>query len=67
MELSVLMKNKGEQGDLQETGRWQGSSMSQDPEAGHWESSHISYLTFKSLVQLRQAMDTGEKKNRDQT
>ncbi|XP_058263219.1 solute carrier family 4 member 1b (Diego blood group) [Hemibagrus wyckioides] len=53
------MKNKSEQGDLQETGRWQGYNMSHDPEAGHWESSHISYLTFKSLVQLRQAMDTG--------
>ncbi|KAK3559692.1 hypothetical protein QTP86_017681, partial [Hemibagrus guttatus] len=59
VELSELMKNKSEQGDLQETGRWQGYNMSHDPEAGHWESSHISYLTFKSLVQLRQAMNTG--------
>lgn len=54
------MKNESEQGGLQETGRWQDYKQSHDPEVGLWESSHISYLTFKSLVQLRRTMDTGE-------
>ncbi|MCJ8738161.1 hypothetical protein PDJAM_G00032280 [Pangasius djambal] len=53
------MKNEGEQGGLQETGQWQGYKESHDPEVGHWESSQVSYLTFKSLMQLRQAMGTG--------
>ncbi|KAF4084622.1 hypothetical protein AMELA_G00108150 [Ameiurus melas] len=53
------MKNESEQGGLQETGRWQGYKQSHDPEVGLWESSHISFLTFKSLVQLRRTMDTG--------
>ncbi|XP_017338339.1 solute carrier family 4 member 1b (Diego blood group) [Ictalurus punctatus] len=53
------MKNESEQGGLQETGRWQDYKQSHDPEVGLWESSHISYLTFKSLVQLRRTMDTG--------
>ncbi|XP_026803676.3 solute carrier family 4 member 1b (Diego blood group) isoform X2 [Pangasianodon hypophthalmus] len=53
------MKNEGEQGGLQETGQWQGYKESRDPEVGYWESSQVSYLTFKSLMQLRQAMDTG--------
>ncbi|KAF5891845.1 band 3 anion exchange protein-like, partial [Clarias magur] len=55
VELSELMKNESEQSSLQETGRWQ----SRDPEVGRRESSHISYLTFKSLIQLRQMMDAG--------
>ncbi|KAB5555196.1 hypothetical protein PHYPO_G00030700 [Pangasianodon hypophthalmus] len=59
VELSKLMKNEGEQGGLQETGQWQGYKESRDPEVGYWESSQVSYLTFKSLMQLRQAMDTG--------
>lgn len=59
VELSELMKNESEQGGLQETGRWQDYKQSHDPEVGLWESSHISYLTFKSLVQLRRTMDTG--------
>lgn len=56
------MKNESEQGGPQETGRWQGYKESQDSEAGHWGSSHVSYLTFRSLVQLRRTMDTGEGK-----
>lgn len=59
VELSELMKNESEQGGLQETGRWQDYKQSHDPEVGLWESSHISYLTFKSLLQLRRTMDTG--------
>uniref|UniRef100_A0A7N6AKX4 Anion exchange protein n=1 Tax=Anabas testudineus TaxID=64144 RepID=A0A7N6AKX4_ANATE len=43
----------------QETGRWVGYEESLDPRAGVWASSQISYLTFKSLVQLRRAMSTG--------
>ncbi|TTT95460.1 Band 3 anion exchange protein [Bagarius yarrelli] len=53
------MKNESEQGDLQETGRWQSYEANHDPEAGQWESSGISYLTFRSLVLLRRTMDTG--------
>ncbi|XP_060795332.1 solute carrier family 4 member 1b (Diego blood group) [Neoarius graeffei] len=53
------MKNQSKQGGRQETGRWQSYKESHDPEVGHWESSHVSYLTFKSLVQLRCMMDTG--------
>ncbi|XP_068613995.1 band 3 anion exchange protein-like [Brachionichthys hirsutus] len=33
--------------------RWEGH------EDGVWGSSHISYLTFKSLIQLRRSMNTG--------
>ncbi|XP_062388473.1 solute carrier family 4 member 1b (Diego blood group) isoform X2 [Sardina pilchardus] len=43
----------------QETARWSGHEESYDPEAGGWGQSHISYLTFKSLVQLRRALTTG--------
>ncbi|KAI5102907.1 solute carrier family 4 (anion exchanger), member 1b (Diego blood group) isoform X1, partial [Silurus meridionalis] len=42
-----------------ETGQWQSYSENYDLEMGHWESSHISYLTFKSLVQLSRMMNTG--------
>ncbi|CAL8310527.1 unnamed protein product, partial [Boreogadus saida] len=41
----------------QEVGRWGGSEES--PQAGGPPSSHISYLTFKSLVQLRRTLNTG--------
>ncbi|XP_041830886.1 solute carrier family 4 member 1b (Diego blood group) [Melanotaenia boesemani] len=43
----------------QEMGRWTGHEESFDPQAGVWASSHISYLTFKSLIQLRRTMNTG--------
>ncbi|XP_022056092.1 solute carrier family 4 member 1b (Diego blood group) [Acanthochromis polyacanthus] len=43
----------------QETGRWAGYEESYDPQAGVWGSSHISCLTFKSLIQLRRSMNTG--------
>uniref|UniRef100_A0A8C5DFX2 Anion exchange protein n=1 Tax=Gouania willdenowi TaxID=441366 RepID=A0A8C5DFX2_GOUWI len=48
-----------EQTYWQETGRWAGYEESYDPNAGVWASSHISYLTFKSLIQLRRSMNTG--------
>uniref|UniRef100_A0A8C4YUX1 Anion exchange protein n=1 Tax=Gadus morhua TaxID=8049 RepID=A0A8C4YUX1_GADMO len=41
----------------QEVGRSGGSEES--PQAGGPPSSHISYLTFKSLVQLRRTLNTG--------
>uniref|UniRef100_H2S2G3 Anion exchange protein n=1 Tax=Takifugu rubripes TaxID=31033 RepID=H2S2G3_TAKRU len=43
----------------QETGRWGGYEECFDPQSGVWASSHISYLTFKSLIQLRRTMNTG--------
>uniref|UniRef100_A0A3B5KYQ6 Anion exchange protein n=1 Tax=Xiphophorus couchianus TaxID=32473 RepID=A0A3B5KYQ6_9TELE len=41
------------EGYWQETGRWAGYEESLDPHAGVWASTQISYLTFKSLIQLR--------------
>uniref|UniRef100_A0A3B5KPJ1 Anion exchange protein n=1 Tax=Xiphophorus couchianus TaxID=32473 RepID=A0A3B5KPJ1_9TELE len=46
------------QGYWQETGRWAGYEESLDPHAGVWASTQISYLTFKSLIQLRRTMNT---------
>ncbi|XP_062234985.1 solute carrier family 4 member 1b (Diego blood group) [Platichthys flesus] len=43
----------------QETGRWAGYEETFDPQSGAWASPHISYLTFKSLIQLRRTMTTG--------
>lgn len=60
---SDLMMNESEQENLQERGRWAGYRESQDPEVGHQESSH-TYPTFKSLVQLRQTMDGGEREKK---
>ncbi|XP_041732722.1 solute carrier family 4 member 1b (Diego blood group) isoform X3 [Coregonus clupeaformis] len=60
VELNELMKDQqNQQGFWQETGRWVGYEESYDPEAGGWGPSHISYLTFKSLIQLRRTMNTG--------
>ncbi|KAM9336661.1 solute carrier family 4 member 1b (Diego blood group) [Symphorus nematophorus] len=53
------MKDQKQQTYWQETGRWGGYEESFDPQSGVWASSHISYLTFKSLIQLRRAMNTG--------
>lgn len=44
----------------QETGRWVGYEESFDPQAGVWASSHISFLTFKSLIQIRRSLNTGK-------
>ena len=44
----------------QETGRWVGFEENMNPATGTWSPSHISYLTFKSLIQLRKTMSTGD-------
>ncbi|TMS22257.1 Band 3 anion transport protein [Larimichthys crocea] len=59
VELQELMKDQKEQSYWQETGRWGGYEESFDPQSGVWACSHISYLTFKSLIQLRRTMNTG--------
>ncbi|XP_051570670.1 solute carrier family 4 member 1a (Diego blood group) [Myxocyprinus asiaticus] len=43
----------------QEMGRWVGYEENFSPATGQWGASHISYLTFKSLIQLRKVMSTG--------
>ncbi|XP_072299053.1 solute carrier family 4 member 1a (Diego blood group) [Eucyclogobius newberryi] len=43
----------------QETARWVGFEENLNPATGKWSGSHVSYLTFKSLIQLRKAMSTG--------
>ncbi|KAK1881345.1 Band 3 anion exchange protein [Dissostichus eleginoides] len=53
------MKDQKQQTYWQETGRWAGCEESFDPQAGVWATSSISYLTFKSLIQLRRTMNTG--------
>ncbi len=44
----------------QEMGRWLGYEENLSPITGQWSQPHISYLTFKSLIQLRKVMSTGE-------
>uniref|UniRef100_A0A3B4B2U9 Anion exchange protein n=1 Tax=Periophthalmus magnuspinnatus TaxID=409849 RepID=A0A3B4B2U9_9GOBI len=58
VKLKEPMKDQTE-GYWQETGRWVGYEESFDPQAGVWASSHISFLTFKSLIQIRRTMNTG--------
>ncbi|XP_041672398.1 solute carrier family 4 member 1b (Diego blood group) [Cheilinus undulatus] len=53
------MKDQKQEAYWQETGRWGGYEESFDPQAGVWATSHVSYLTFKSLIQLRRTMNTG--------
>ncbi|TNN60781.1 Band 3 anion exchange protein [Liparis tanakae] len=45
----------------QETGRWVGYEENLNPATGKWDPSHVSHLTFKSLIQLRKTMSTDEK------
>lgn len=48
------------QGNIwQETGRWVGYEENFNPATGKWGPSHVSHLTFKSLIQLRKTMSTG--------
>lgn len=54
------MKDQNQSTYWQETGRWGGYEECFDPQSGVWASSHISYLTFKSLIQLRRTMNTGQ-------
>uniref|UniRef100_A0A673C335 Anion exchange protein n=1 Tax=Sphaeramia orbicularis TaxID=375764 RepID=A0A673C335_9TELE len=56
---SQQMKDQKQQTYWQETGRWVGYEESFDPQSGVWASSHISFLTFKSLIQIRRSMNTG--------
>uniref|UniRef100_A0A8C1AK94 Anion exchange protein n=1 Tax=Cyprinus carpio carpio TaxID=630221 RepID=A0A8C1AK94_CYPCA len=57
--MNESVKNPNQQSYWQEMGRWVGYEETYDVEAGHWGPSHISYLTFKSLVQIRRTMNTG--------
>uniref|UniRef100_A0A8C2EXK1 Anion exchange protein n=1 Tax=Cyprinus carpio TaxID=7962 RepID=A0A8C2EXK1_CYPCA len=59
VEMNESVKNPNQQSYWQEMGRWVGYEETYDVEAGHWGPSHISYLTFKSLVQIRRTMNTG--------
>uniref|UniRef100_A0A3B4VJ88 Anion exchange protein n=1 Tax=Seriola dumerili TaxID=41447 RepID=A0A3B4VJ88_SERDU len=43
----------------QETGRWVGYEENFNPATRKWGPSHVSYLTFKSLIELRKTMSTG--------
>ncbi|KAM9345706.1 solute carrier family 4 member 1a (Diego blood group) [Symphorus nematophorus] len=54
VELNELQGNS-----WQETGRWVGFEENFNPNTGKWGPSHVSYLTFKSLIQLRKIMSTG--------
>ncbi|XP_061701113.1 solute carrier family 4 member 1a (Diego blood group) [Syngnathoides biaculeatus] len=54
VELNVLQGNT-----WQETGRWVGFEENFNGATGVWGPSHTSYLTFKSLIQLRKTMSTG--------
>lgn len=44
----------------QETARWLGYEENLNLTTGQWGASHVSYLTFKSLLQLRRTMSTGD-------
>lgn len=59
-ELKKKMKDQNQSTYWQETGRWGGYEECFDPQSGVWASSQISYLTFKSLIQLRRIMNTGQ-------
>uniref|UniRef100_A0A8C2IZS3 Anion exchange protein n=1 Tax=Cyprinus carpio TaxID=7962 RepID=A0A8C2IZS3_CYPCA len=59
VEMNESVKNPNQQRYWQEMGRWVGFEETYDVEAGRWGPSHISYLTFKSLVQIRRTMNTG--------
>lgn len=43
----------------QETGRWVGYEENFNQATGKWGPSHVSYLTFTSLLHVRKAMSTG--------
>lgn len=54
VELNELVGNT-----WQETARWVGFEENFNSGSGKWGPSHVSYLTFKSLIQLRKTMSTG--------
>ncbi|XP_061567608.1 solute carrier family 4 member 1a (Diego blood group) [Cololabis saira] len=43
----------------QETCRWVGYEETRDPVTERWGACHVSYLSFKSLLQVRRIMSTG--------
>ena len=43
----------------QETSRWMGYEENLNTATGNWGQSHVSYLTFNSLIQLRRTIATG--------
>uniref|UniRef100_A0A3P9MFT5 Anion exchange protein n=1 Tax=Oryzias latipes TaxID=8090 RepID=A0A3P9MFT5_ORYLA len=53
------MKDQEPQACWQDRGRWSSYEESFDPQVGMWASTQISYLTFKSLIQLRRVMNSG--------
>ncbi|KAG7459761.1 hypothetical protein MATL_G00214090 [Megalops atlanticus] len=59
VELNEYQKTQNQDGYWQETGRWVGYEESYDLEKGNWGPSHISYLTFRSIVQMRKIMSQG--------
>ncbi|KAF7666602.1 hypothetical protein LDENG_00100460 [Lucifuga dentata] len=59
MEPDKITKDQNQQGYWQGTGQWVDYKETYDPKAGTWGSSHISYLTFKTVIQLRHTMNTG--------
>lgn len=66
VELNEFLKDQNQEGYWQETGRWVGYEESYNMGAGNWGPSHISYLTFKSMIQLRKTMSTGKYVGRPQ-
>uniref|UniRef100_A0A671YV75 Anion exchange protein n=2 Tax=Sparus aurata TaxID=8175 RepID=A0A671YV75_SPAAU len=60
LHFSVLISLNELQGNSwQETSRWMGYEENLNTATGKWGPSHVSYLTFKSLLQLRKTMSTG--------
>lgn len=51
--------NELEGNTWQETGRWVGYEENFNHATGKWSPSHVSYLTFTSLLHIRKAMSTG--------
>lgn len=61
LELQAYVELNELQGNIwQETGRWVGYEENLDSATGKWGPSHVSYLTFRSLLYVRRAMSTGE-------
>ncbi|KAJ8389965.1 hypothetical protein AAFF_G00112500 [Aldrovandia affinis] len=58
VELNEFLKDQNQEGYWQETGRWVGYEESYDMGERNWGPSHISYLTFKSMIQLRKTIST---------
>lgn len=56
MELNELQDNR-----WLETARWLGYEENFNPKTEEWGPSHVSFLNFKCLLQLRKIMNTGER------